>query len=221
MHEKVSLEGDELAAYQAQKKEEAETQAKEKARVDRTRRLAEAEGLDESDDSSGDEDDNDAAMSVDEDEILRDVTNGRRRKAPRVTAGDAETGTSGVSVDISFFGGYSDEFIDDAATQQGGFDVYVRGQQARRPEFTVAIKGEDGELYIPSLREQQRLRLFPFIERRRRVDAYGEIVDVAGWLSRGKNEEQSQAVESSLGKRKRDHESAVKVRAFLLHVMKV
>lgn len=53
-----------------------------------------------------------------------------------------------------------DEFVDEQETT--AFDIYVKGGS-----------------------RHQRLKMFPFVDRRRKVDVYGEVLDVDGWLRRG------------------------------------
>jgi cleavage and polyadenylation specificity factor subunit 2 len=54
---------------------------------------------------------------------------------------------------------------------QMSFDIFVKGQQMR--------EGGAGEM--------ARFRMFPFIERRgRKVDSYGEGIDVGLWVRRGR-----------------------------------
>lgn len=60
-----------------------------------------------------------------------------------------------------------DEFVDEKEPM--AFDIYVKGGSATR--FCGG--------------RTQTFRMFPVIERRRKVDGYGEVVDVDGWLKRG------------------------------------
>lgn len=174
LHHKIMLQGEELAAYEEQQRLEAEQKAKEKALQDRSRRLKEAAEVGDSDESSGEEDEGDADD----------------RETAKAAINDAETGYSG---------GFLDEFLPESS--QGPIDLYVRA--APRSEFTQGVLQPDGSYYFPSLREQTRARLFPFVERRRKVDAYGEVIDVQAWQSRGKTAD-TKAEETVLGKRKRD-----------------
>ena len=224
MDSKVPLKGAELQAYETKAKAEAEQKQKDKAALDRKRRLREAADSKDDDDeeSSGSDTDDEAAEGAGEDDPMRDVTNGDRKRS-RGAGGDAEVGsgpTAGGAESSGYVpsggGGYLDEFAPEDSA--GSFDTYVRGQFVNRSEFTLPLEGkttESGkELVFPSLRELPRLRVFPFVEKRRKVDAYGELVDVQGWLSRGKTEA-DQATEAAaaavtLGKRKREEE-AVKV----------
>jgi hypothetical protein len=83
------------------------------------------------------------------------------------------------------YGDFYDAEVVGAAT--GGFDIYVRRAPTRR---------------------------FPFVERRAKVDAYGEVIDVGGWLARGKavQERVDRAAQLALGKRKREEEEEVRPR---------
>ncbi|CAH7669574.1 beta-lactamase-like protein [Phakopsora pachyrhizi] len=60
-----------------------------------------------------------------------------------------------------------DEFVDELEPM--AFDIYVKGGSATRLGIGKA----------------QRFRMYPLVERRRKVDGYGEVVDVDGWLRRG------------------------------------
>ena len=61
--------------------------------------------------------------------------------------------------------------------------------------------------------------MFPYIERRRRVDAYGEVVDVGMWLRKSKLfEEEAESEETKEAKRRQEEEEEAKVHCFLLIV---
>ena len=59
--------------------------------------------------------------------------------------------------------------------------------------------------------------MFPVVERKRRVDAYGEAIDVEGWLKRGVEEDEFGREKVPgvtlpvLGKRTREEEEAEEV----------
>lgn len=98
-----------------------------------------------------------------------------------------------------------DEFLDEStlAGRPGGqnFDIYVKGEYGVRR----VMEG------LP------RYRMFPVIERKRRVDAYGEAIDVEGWLKRGVEDDPLGRpivkTEQVLGKRTREEEEAAEVSA--------
>ncbi|POY69950.1 hypothetical protein BMF94_7042 [Rhodotorula taiwanensis] len=87
-----------------------------------------------------------------------------------------------------------DEFLDadTLAGSAGGqsFDIYVRG--------SYGIRSGTGGL--------TRFRMFPVVERKRRVDAYGEAIDVEGWLKRGQEDDPLAPGAQILGKRPREEE---------------
>lgn len=178
LHHKVLLQGEELLDFEAKAQAEADRKAKEKALQDRSRRLKEAADVQDSDeDSSGDEE---------------DEADGHETAASKQAVNDAETG---------FSGGFLDDFLPE--TSQGPIDLFVRS--APRSEFTTGVLQPDGSYHFPSLREQTRARLFPFVERRRKVDAFGEVIDLQAWQSTNKaGENKADAAATTLGKRKRD-----------------
>lgn len=97
-----------------------------------------------------------------------------------------------------------DEFLDPSNVGGAGgqsFDVYVKGAFSKR----AVVDGRE---------TLQRYRMFPVIERKRRVDAYGEAIDVEGWLKRGVEEDEFKVpgtVAPVLGKRTREEEEAEEV----------
>jgi cleavage and polyadenylation specificity factor subunit 2 len=72
------------------------------------------------------------------------------------------------------------------------FDIFVKGQQMR----TGRAAG---------LRDLQRYRMFPFLERRgRKVDAYGEGLDIGQWVRKGREiEEEGETEEVREAKRRK------------------
>lgn len=155
---KVYLAGAELEAYQEAERVAAEDEAKRQAMLDRTRRNMHADDGDESD---SDEDEDDAANGPATPDEFDGV--GSAALVPRRVGGF--TGGAGAW----------DEFLD---SPQGGqakaqsFDMYVKGSYAQRGGQALG-------------NELARYRMFPVVERKRRVDAYGEAIDVQGWLKRG------------------------------------
>jgi len=85
------------------------------------------------------------------------------------SASDSESETDAIAVARTLTGaGPSwDEFVDEKEPM--AFDIYVKGGSATR------FSGGRTQTY----------RMFPVVERRRKVDGYGEVVDVDGWLRRG------------------------------------
>ncbi|TFY83336.1 hypothetical protein EWM64_g677 [Hericium alpestre] len=90
--------------------------------------------------------------------------------------------------------GWLDE--DDNAKQLLSFDIYLKGNVSRATSF-----------FKSSGRESQRFRMFPFVEKKRRVDEYGEVVDVGMWLRKGKIMEEEAESEESKERRRKDEET--------------
>ncbi|WFD00072.1 hypothetical protein MYAM1_002818 [Malassezia yamatoensis] len=61
--------------------------------------------------------------------------------------------------------------------QELSFDIYLRGLASRTPTFSSANHGQEYGAGV-------QYRMFPFFERKRKVDAYGEAIDTSKWLSR-------------------------------------
>lgn len=64
---------------------------------------------------------------------------------------------------------------EDAALKQMSFDIYVKGHQTKTSNF-----------FKTSDTGAPRYRLFPFVEKRRRFDDFGEVIDVSAWLRKGR-----------------------------------
>ncbi|GAA5822558.1 hypothetical protein JCM11251_006378 [Rhodosporidiobolus azoricus] len=184
MKRKVYLEGEELKAHEAAEREAADLAAKQQAALERSRRLlnADAGGDSDSDSDASDAEADVAEEAAQEEDVVAPV---RRRRIGGFTGG----------------AGAWDEFLDaDAVAGQAGgqsFDIYVRGSYGVRK-----IVGGDGPTAgLP------RFRMFPVVERKRRVDAYGEAIDVEGWMRRGLEGEETEAGHGGvLGKRTREEE---------------
>ena len=63
---------------------------------------------------------------------------------------------------------------DESGRQMLSFDIYLKGNVSRAVSF-----------FKSAGKENQRFRMFPYVERKRRVDEYGEVIDVAMWVRRG------------------------------------
>jgi cleavage and polyadenylation specificity factor subunit 2 len=64
---------------------------------------------------------------------------------------------------------------EDAGLKHQSFDIYVKGHLTKTATF---FKTSDAGT--------PRYRMFPYIERKRRFDDFGEIIDVSAWLRKGK-----------------------------------
>ena len=68
--------------------------------------------------------------------------------------------------------------------QEISFDIFLRGLASRAPAYPTA----EEEAYGAGV----HYRMFPFIERKRKVDMYGEAIDTSKWLSRRRRLEEEQ-----------------------------
>ena len=87
---------------------------------------------------------------------------------------------------------------DDSARQMLSFDIYLKGNVSRAASF-----------FKSAGKENQRFRMFPYVEKKRRVDEYGEVIDVAMWVRRGKIMEEEAEDEEAKDKKRQDEESKV------------
>lgn len=194
MKSKVPLQGQELEDFLQKKRAEEEKAAAEEAALQRTQLMLEA---DEDDDSESDESDDENAveqslngnamdLSGDGDVPFAEpgVGTGRRRKRAAADYGDWDFET------------------EDGGTKQIiSFDIYLKGNVSKQPSF---FKSDGGQ--------QPRFRMFPYIERKRRVDEYGEVVDVGMWLQKGKKlEEEAESEEAKDARLKKAAEEEAKV----------
>ena len=173
MYAKVPLQGAELEEFLHKERQEKEKEAAHKAVQERKERMLEADEDDDDDSDIDDDSDEEnevemqlaGGMDVDED-VKPDIRLSRKKKL-------SEVGGAGRL-------GASDEW--DAAGEDGtlskhlSFDIYLKGNVSKSTSF---FKSADGQT-------TQRFRMFPYIEKKRRVDEYGETIDVALWLRRDK-----------------------------------
>jgi cleavage and polyadenylation specificity factor subunit 2 len=61
------------------------------------------------------------------------------------------------------------------------YDIYLKGNVSKATSF---FKSADGQ--------RERFRMFPYVEKKRRVDEYGETIDVGLWVRKGKVLEEAQ-----------------------------
>lgn len=173
MHAKVPLQGLELEEFLQKERQEKEKEAAHKAVQERKERMLEA---DEDDDEDSDIDDDSEEeneveiqlagdMDVDEDGKSDSRHTGKKKSS-------AASGAGGL--------GASDEWDttgeDGTLSKHLSFDIYLKGNVSKSTSF---FKSADGQA-------SQRFRMFPYIEKKRRVDEYGETIDVALWLRRDK-----------------------------------
>lgn len=139
-----------------------------------------------------DEDDSDsnASDSQADDELYDDLEeSAEHQPSPLVIepgGGDerrrhGKRGKTGISMDHAEWSFDQDEAI---TRHLLSYDIYIKGNVSRTTSFFKTAVGQT-----------QRFRMFPFIERKRRVDEYGETVDVSMWLRKGKALENAAAEE--------------------------
>ena len=194
MKSKIPLQGAELEEFLRKERAEKEKEAAEEAALQRTQRMLEA---DEVDSDSDDSDDEDAVEQTLDDDRMDDATNGD-------TAFVAEPGAGGSrrrKRTQSDVGDWIFETEDGGTRQILSFDIYLKGNVSKTTPF---FKSDGGG--------QQRFRMFPYIERKRRVDEYGEVVDIGMWLRKGKIlEEEAESEEVREEKRRKEEEEKAKV----------
>lgn len=188
MSSKVPLQGAELETYLQQEKEKKDKEAAQQAAHARNQRMLEA---DEDESDSDSESDSDAE---EEDEVRRALEGGMDvdgdDKPPRRRKGDnLESADWGLDGDE----GLTKQFL--------SFDIYLKGNVSKATSFFKTAGGQT-----------QRFRMFPYVEKKRRVDDYGETIDVGTWLRKGKAlEEEAESDEIKDYKRKLREEEEAKV----------
>lgn len=190
MHSKVPLQGAELEDFLAKERAVREKEAAHQAALARTQRLLEADEADsESDtdsDSGSDDEENEVERTLGND--FMDTTEDGKRARPNGRAKrkrDANGLTDGA------------DWEEEGVTRIS-FDIYLKGNVAKATSFFKSAEGQT-----------QRFRMFPYVEKKRRVDEYGETVDVGLWLRKGKAlEEDAESEETREAKRRKEEEEA-------------
>jgi cleavage and polyadenylation specificity factor subunit 2 len=166
LNSKVPLQGAELEAYLQRERAAKEKEVAQQALMARNQRMLEADE---------DESDSDSDSDIEEEmEVLEslagDVTMGRTNQEGGPGRGRKRKGESGGDgVDWSMDG-------DEGLTKQLlSYDIYLKGNVSKGTSFFKNVGGQT-----------QRFRMFPYVEKKRRVDEYGETVDVGMWLRKGK-----------------------------------
>ncbi|QRV72872.1 cleavage and polyadenylation specificity factor subunit 2 [Ceratobasidium sp. AG-Ba] len=65
---------------------------------------------------------------------------------------------------------------EDDSAKQLSYDIYLKGNVSKAAGFFKAASGQG----------TSRFRMFPHVEKKRRVDEFGETIDVAAWLRKGR-----------------------------------
>ena len=163
MNHKVPLQGAELEAHLQEERVAKEKEAAHQAALARNQRMLEA-----------DEDDSDSDLDSDADEEaeVRQALNG-----DMMDTDDGEGGVGRVrQMDKGIDGADWALDGDEGLTKQLlSFDIYIKGNVSKATSF-----------FKNSGSQTQRFRMFPYVEKKRRVDEYGETIDVGMWLRKGK-----------------------------------
>ncbi|KZW03719.1 hypothetical protein EXIGLDRAFT_600182 [Exidia glandulosa HHB12029] len=116
---------------------------------------------------------------------------------------DREPGASG-NADAELKDAWNFVDREQDANQSQSFDIFLKGAPGTGGRATSFFKVTEGQA--------QRFKMFPYAERRRRVDGFGEVVDVALWLRKGKAlEEGAESEEAKEAKRRKLAEDEAKV----------
>lgn len=191
MNAKVPLQGAELEAYLVKERTTKEKEAAQQAAIVRNQRVLEADE-DESDEESDSEEEDEVERALNEDQM--DTVDGdstvptstRRRKGEKI-----EDNTDwGLDMD------------DGLTKTLLSFDIYLKGNVSKATSF------------FKSAGHAQRFRMFPYVEKKRKVDEYGETVDIAMWLRRGKVFEQEAESDDIKEAKRKQAEEETKVISF-------
>ncbi|TDL29537.1 cleavage and polyadenylation specificity factor subunit [Rickenella mellea] len=191
MHSKIPLQGVELDAYLEKERIAQAKEVAQQAALARTQRMLEAdEDVSDSDsDNSDDEDAVESALAMGNAD-----THASAFSEPGVGQGRRRAREIGDVMDWNL------ETDDGGIRQLVSFDIYLKGNVSKPTSFFKTTG--------PQI---QRFRTFPYVERRRRVDAYGEILDVGMWLRKGKAfEEEAESDETREARRRKAAEEEAK-----------
>lgn len=193
----MPLQGTELEAHLQRERAVKEKEVAHQAAMARNQRVLEADE-DESDSDDSDSDDEDEVEQVLGDESMQGpdgegggANGSRRRKSDKTGEGNDWTmdGDEGLTKQLL------------------SYDIYLKGNVSKATSFFKSAGGQT-----------QRFRMFPYVEKKRRVDEYGETIDVGMWLRKGKVlEEDAESEESKeMKKRQQDDDDAKVNIAFFL-----
>lgn len=202
MKSKVPLQGAELEAYLQKERAVKEKEAAHQAAMARNQRMLEAdEDESDSDSDSDEEEEVEQVLGSDSMDVSGATDQGGDEPAGRKRKGDK----SGDGADWTMDG-------DEGLTKQLlSFDIYLKGNVSRATSFFKSAGGQT-----------QRFRMFPYVEKKRRVDEYGETIDVGMWLRKGKVlEEDAESDEVKEMKRKQQADDDAKVRRKAIHFLHI
>ncbi|KAJ1597364.1 hypothetical protein NDA14_005783 [Ustilago hordei] len=167
---RVPLQGEELRAHLEAEQAERDRQTQQRALLARSRRRLEADEDESSDDDSGSDGEGG------EGENIYDVANEAGEPGAGTLVRKRPYGAAFAEPTTTVANGASGAGGD---TNQLSYDIYLKGNASRATSFFGSKAGQEGPFGLGV-----RYRLFPAIERKRMVDGFGEVIDVARWLSR-------------------------------------
>ena len=166
---KVPLTGVELEIYQQKEQAAREKEAAHQATLARNQRMLEADE---------DETDSESDSDADEEDEVRDALGMDSMDTGADGAGNEGEGGEGKKSRWK-----SDKTLDNADWLDGdegltkqflSFDIYIKGNVSKSNSF------------FKTTNQGPRFRMFPYVDKKRRVDEYGETIDVGMWLRKGK-----------------------------------
>jgi len=170
LHSKVPLEGEELEAHLEAKRIASERAAQQKALLARSTRRLEADEDDEGSSDSGSSGDE----SEQEDLMMEEEEGGEGQEGKkRVHVSRKRGGVVGPL-------GKVNEEEEMMFNPELSFDIYLKGKASRATTFFGTSTERASGRYKTGI----RFRMFPVVEKKRKVDTYGETLDIAKWLSR-------------------------------------
>lgn len=216
LRSKVALQGTELEIFLQRERAAKEKQAAEQAAMARNRQMLEADE-DDDEDSESDSDSEDEADDVERvlngdgggddgngmqvDGPSQEIKVSRRRRRKELSMDD-EGQASNKDWSRSLALGIDLDATDEGGTRQLlSFDIYLKGNVSKATSFFKSTGGKEGA---------QRFRMFPFVEKRRKADEYGEVLDVGMWVRRGKILEED-TNEETREEREREEEARVSI----------
>lgn len=185
---KVPLQGLELEEHLERERARTQREEQQKAMLARSRKRLEADQEADEGDDEGDMDDEGSSEGESDDELAGVEGVGSKRNRELDMAGEGANGGTGQLE------------AQDGPGDVISHDVFLRGAAARTTNFFGSQQGHRGREHDDE-REREamerhgvglRFRTFPVVEKRKRVDAYGEVIDVARWLSRGRREREEE-----------------------------
>jgi cleavage and polyadenylation specificity factor subunit 2 len=101
----------------------------------------------------------------------------------------------------------------DAITRTEGANAFAGdGEDVRTMSFDIFVKGQQMRTGRGAVGEMARFRMFPYIAKGRKVDSYGEGLDIGQWVRKGREiEEEGETEEVREAKRRKleEEEKAV------------